>query len=1129
MKKALKIVLSFILAAVLLFFAFRGIDWSAFWSGLLQTDWRWMVAYLVVAVLALVFREMRWRGMLLPFGPVRRLDVWDSINVGNVVNVVLPGAGEFVRCGYVSKRGRVGYDKSLGTIVSERLWDFLAVGIVFVLALSFAGKRVRNFFRESVVGPLSQRFGSVGIWLVVLGAIAILVLIFVIIWRCRERSRFCGKVASVLKGVIDGFSSFMKIRRKGLFSLYTVGIWLMYTLMTYFALRAVPSLSGLSFVDALFISGLGNIASVIPVPGGIGAYHYLIALTLQSVYGVEWQTGLLFATLSHEAHAVVILLLGLVSYVRLSVKKNNTCLMKKLSVTLLLCLPVLWACNKTDDPAKDQVVCFTFNDNGYPTLQSAVDAVAALNPEGTATIVLTADATGKGAVLPKGAELDIVLNVGEFTYSVKSGYTINATNNSLTLTGNGGELRSLGDDPVLKVSGGTLLTIAGDISISGETAVSTCSPVIVDENYSGEISGEIYLQEAPFQVYSPNCEVFVPILTAVGEGSVFSVDAIGERKYDTPVAIVGQVISDRERPVTTCMDEDVIVNYGDKHIHTFKTASYPGSCIIQGAEYQECTECGYVRAEGYSQTDFGKCDPASLVRHPAVEPVENKFGNIEYYECPFCGRYYLDAQGTMEAKDGILLVPTNFDYLDKLMDTEIEPWTFPPFDVASLLITNAMTAGFFVKALLDQIEMQRQFKESVEKLKQISAKLDDIKIRMTGLLKSIELIPYKIKMSDRMDRFNLLQVETITSLVAVDSVVRFRPDLTKAQKEVLINKILVDWSGTASLEKSIHPQEEIFSLMKEATTNSTGPNIPQMYSEIMASHPNVLWEHQTYDAAVAMLTYDVGVVTALVWCSGFFNESIRQYSSPDAKKAYKKLMSETYREYSKAMTDEYKRLAHRDSVYRRYMPSNVTYHRILDTDYDIYGYFANRNEKCWFPRANDNHDAQKYCYEVMDFKKSDQSKYGARSRSLSFMQTSDANDMYQKSVAMAKARGEKTDFTAYDLIKKARFTGYPDKNWKLILDRDRSWGLDKSNDYEFPHCWIFYWRSYKGSYGHDYFGIRTVMKNDGGTEEVKVVKSCNVEVPSGKMTKINRNDDVKDYKYSTIVVAGTGDKVSTKK
>ena len=97
----------------------------------------------------------------------------------------------------------------------------------------------------------------------------------------------------------------------------------MYMLMCYFVFRAVPALSHLTLLDALFISSVGNIASVIPVPGGIGAYHYLVALALQSLYGASWETGILAATLNHELHAIIILLVGALSYAGLTVRRKK--------------------------------------------------------------------------------------------------------------------------------------------------------------------------------------------------------------------------------------------------------------------------------------------------------------------------------------------------------------------------------------------------------------------------------------------------------------------------------------------------------------------------------------------------------------------------------------------------------------------------------------------------------------------------------------------------------------------------------------------------------------------------------------------------------------------------------------
>lgn len=320
-KSAIKYTLSFLLAVVFVWFAFRKVDWQAFLSGLGQTRWIWVPAFFAASVGALIFRALRWKLLLRPLDPeVSAARLWDANNVGNLANMVLPGTGEFVRCGYVCSR--CGYDKALGTAVMERLWDFLAIGLLFVLALALGAGRFGSFFQEQIVRPLAGR-SEISLWWVALLAAAVIAAGIWAIFRFRSRSRLCGKLASVASGLWHGMGSISKMDHKWAFALYTACIWTMYVLMSWCMLKAVPALEGLGIVDALFISAVGNIASVIPVPGGMGAYHYLVALTLSSIYGASWDTGILFATLNHELHALLVILLGAASYIIISVRRNR--------------------------------------------------------------------------------------------------------------------------------------------------------------------------------------------------------------------------------------------------------------------------------------------------------------------------------------------------------------------------------------------------------------------------------------------------------------------------------------------------------------------------------------------------------------------------------------------------------------------------------------------------------------------------------------------------------------------------------------------------------------------------------------------------------------------------------------
>ncbi len=322
-KNVLKYVVSFLLAGVLVYFAFRGVDWAAFWTGLQQTRWGWVALFIVFSALALVLREERWREIIKPLdASAGRLDVWDSINVGNLVNVVLPGAGEFVRSAYVSRNKRLSYDKALGTIVCERTCDVVAIVLLFALALATGWDKFGGFFMEQIWRPMTGKL-SFSVWWLLAGAVVLIGGSFWAIFHWSGSNKFCGKIAGWIRGLGAGFASIAKMEHKWLFLLHTVGIWAMYVCMSWAGFKALPMLDSLTFSDALFISAVGNIASVIPVPGGIGAYHYLVALTLQSIYAASWDTGILYATLCHESHAILIIILGIISYACFTLRKKS--------------------------------------------------------------------------------------------------------------------------------------------------------------------------------------------------------------------------------------------------------------------------------------------------------------------------------------------------------------------------------------------------------------------------------------------------------------------------------------------------------------------------------------------------------------------------------------------------------------------------------------------------------------------------------------------------------------------------------------------------------------------------------------------------------------------------------------
>lgn len=321
-KKIIKYTASTLVAALLVYLALKKVEWKSFADSFLNTDWWYISLSVLASVVALVFRSFRWKKMLDPVGSDSRfIKVWDANNIGNMANLAIPGAGEFVRCGYVLSE-KATYNRVLGTVIAERAWDIVAIILLVAIAAVFKLNDAA-ILMSTIRSNAESTAAGLPMWV-----IAVLICVFVaialaLVYRFRDRSQLCGRIAGAINDVVTGLKSAWNMKHRWLFILDTVVIWFMYVLMSYYVFKAIPELNHLDMVDALLVSAVGNFASVIPVPGGMGAYHYLVALCLSTLYASSWATGILFATLNHEIHTLLLIVLGAISWVNLCREKKK--------------------------------------------------------------------------------------------------------------------------------------------------------------------------------------------------------------------------------------------------------------------------------------------------------------------------------------------------------------------------------------------------------------------------------------------------------------------------------------------------------------------------------------------------------------------------------------------------------------------------------------------------------------------------------------------------------------------------------------------------------------------------------------------------------------------------------------
>lgn len=316
LKKTLRYSLSFAAAAVLLYFSFRGVQWADFSAALKNCKWGFIAASMAAGAFIPFFRALRWRRTIVPFDSSidKRLAV-NATYIGYLTNIAVPFTVIVTRWVIIHRRsssGNSSYDKLMGTSALELTCDALCILIILLILLFSAGKTFGKFYMDSIVTPLTANALTL---IIIFLVIALLVAFCIVVYRFRDKNVILGKIYTFMRGLYDGFRSFMKMENKLAFVLETLLLWLAYCLQVYFISFAVPGVAHLSLTDSLFICVLGTIASIVPVPGSFGAYHFLVATALSSIYGISWENGIVFATLAHESQTLVLIICGITALI----------------------------------------------------------------------------------------------------------------------------------------------------------------------------------------------------------------------------------------------------------------------------------------------------------------------------------------------------------------------------------------------------------------------------------------------------------------------------------------------------------------------------------------------------------------------------------------------------------------------------------------------------------------------------------------------------------------------------------------------------------------------------------------------------------------------------------------------
>jgi glycosyltransferase 2 family protein len=316
-KKILKIGIPILLSAVLIGLLFKGQDIGKIFDDIKGADYRWIILSFGLSMVSHLARASRWRQLYVPIGYRPSIfRVLMAILFGYFMNIFFPRAGEISRCGLLVKTDEIPLDVSIGTVVAERAIDVLTILVLILFALSINFQLFADIY-GSAVGQIPQGGGdtkSTGIIIGVGIAVGVLIILISIFRRRIFGMRFLAKARSLFRNVWKGVLSVKYVRNKPLFIFNTLVIWMMYFFVSYVVFFSIPATANLGWEVGLTVLVVSGIAMLVPVQGGIGAYHLFISTALV-FFGLSQEDGLVYATLMHASQMILYLVSGGISFI----------------------------------------------------------------------------------------------------------------------------------------------------------------------------------------------------------------------------------------------------------------------------------------------------------------------------------------------------------------------------------------------------------------------------------------------------------------------------------------------------------------------------------------------------------------------------------------------------------------------------------------------------------------------------------------------------------------------------------------------------------------------------------------------------------------------------------------------
>ena len=306
MNRTIKYFLGVLISVIGLYYAFRQVNFWELWISIKNVNMILIILAVFILVLSNVIRAWRWQILVKPIKDVSLDHAFSSIMIGYFGNSVLPfRMGEFLRAYVVADKTSLSASTAFGTIVIERILDFVGLSAVMLLIMT--------------VYPLKSIGGFIIIGVIVLSLTAfIFILLFggvksTLLVKIEKSSLLriglLRKISLFINNFMDGATTIRATNKLGVILLYTLIIWIMYYCSTYLATIATGiELEWFEFGVLLISTTLA--ISVPAAPGYVGTYHAAAVYILTNLFDVGRIDAQATAIILHAVGTIPTVIIG---------------------------------------------------------------------------------------------------------------------------------------------------------------------------------------------------------------------------------------------------------------------------------------------------------------------------------------------------------------------------------------------------------------------------------------------------------------------------------------------------------------------------------------------------------------------------------------------------------------------------------------------------------------------------------------------------------------------------------------------------------------------------------------------------------------------------------------------------